>query len=202
MKFIIGKKVGMTQIYNKEGNVMPVTVIEAGPCFITQIKTKDNDGYESIQIGFEAIKEKKAKKPQKGKAYRFLKEFSVKDESDSVGSYKVGDKITVETFIEGEKLRVSGISKGRGFQGVVKRHGFKGGPASHGHPHSQRKPGSIGCSFPERVIKGMRMAGHMGVAKNTIKNLKIAAIDIENNLLAVSGPVAGHIGGLVEIQTI
>jgi large subunit ribosomal protein L3 len=202
MKFIIGKKVGMTQIYDKEGNAVPVTVIEAGPCFVTQIKTKDKDGYESVQIGLDAIKEKKITKNQKGKAYRFLKEFSVKTEADSTENYKVGDKITVETFLEGEKLRVSGISKGRGFQGVVKRHGFKGGPASHGHPHSLRKPGSIGCSFPERVIKGMRMAGHMGVAKQTIKNIKVAAVDVENNLLAVSGPVAGYNGGLVEIRVI
>lgn len=191
----------MTQIYDKEGNVTPVTVIEAGPCFITQIKTKDNDGYESIQIGFEAVNEKRAKKPQKGKAYRFLKEFYIQGEPESA-SYKLGDRITVENFAEGEKLAVSGVSKGKGFQGVVKRHGFKGGPASHGHPHSLRKPGSIGRSFPERVVKGLRMAGHMGVTRNTVKNLKVVAIDIENNLLAVSGPVAGHIGGLVEIKTI
>lgn len=190
----------MTQIYSKDGNALPVTVIEAGPCFVTQIKTKENDGYESIQIGFGTLKEKKVKKPQKGKAYRFLKEFPAQGGSDSVGC-KVGDKISVDIFVEGDKIRVSGISKGRGFQGVVKRHGFKGAPASHGHPHDQRKPGSIGCSFPERVIKGMRMAGHMGVARNTVKNLKVVAIDIENNLLAVSGPVAGHSGGLVEIQS-
>jgi large subunit ribosomal protein L3 len=197
MKFIIGKKVGMTQIYDKDGNAIPVTVIEAGPCFVTQIKTKENDGYGSIQIGFDTLKEKKVKKPQKGKAYRFLREFC-----GEISEYKIGDKIDASKFAEGDKVKASGISKGRGFQGVVKRHGFKGAPASHGHPHDQRKPGSIGCSFPERVIKGMRMAGHMGVARNTVKNLKIVAIDIENNLLAVSGPIAGHSGGLVEIQSI
>jgi len=202
MKFIIGKKVGMTQIYDKNGNVIPVTVIEAGPCFVTQIKTKDKDGYESIQIGLEALKPKKITKSQKGKEYRFLKEFPAQGGSDSVGCYKIGDKISVDVFTEGEKVKAAGISKGRGFQGVVKRHGFKGGPASHGHPHSQRKPGSIGCSFPERVIKGMRMAGHMGVTKHTIKNLKVVSIDLENNLLAVSGPVPGHNSGLIEIQTI
>ena len=197
MKFITGKKVGMTQIYNKDGNVTPVTVIEAGPCFVTQIKTKDKDGYEAIQIGFEILKEKKVKKPQNGKEYRFLTEFC-----GTIEEYKVGDRIDVSKFTEGDKVRISGISKGRGFQGVVKRHGFKGAPASHGHPHDQRKPGSIGCSFPERVIKGMRMAGHMGVAKNTIKNLKVVVIDLENNLLAISGAVPGPNNGLIEIQTI
>ncbi len=201
MKFIIGKKVGMTQIYDKNGNVTPVTVIEAGPCFVTQIKTKEKDGYESIQIGFESLKSRKITKSQKGKEYRFLKEFSAQGGSDSVG-HKIGDKIAVDIFTEGEKVKVSGISKGRGFQGVVKRHGFKGAPASHGHPHDLRKPGSIGCSFPEKVIKGMRMAGHMGVARNTVKNLKIVVIDIENNLLAVSGPISGHNNSLIEIQTI
>ncbi len=197
MKFIIGKKVGMTQIYDKNGKITPVTVIEAGPCFVTQIKTKEKDGYESIQIGLASLAPKKITKSKKGKEYRFLKEFS-----GNIADYKVGDKIDVAKFVEGEKIKVSGITKGRGFQGVVKRHGFKGAPASHGHPHDLRKPGSIGCSFPERVIKGMRMAGHMGVDKKTIKNLKIAAIDAENNLLAVSGPVPGHNNNLIEIQTI
>ncbi|MCX6730071.1 MAG: 50S ribosomal protein L3, partial [Candidatus Portnoybacteria bacterium] len=141
-------------------------------------------------------------KSQKGKEYRFLKEFALQNDSDSIESHKIGDKISVDVFVEGEKVKVSGISKGRGFQGVVKRHGFKGAPASHGHPHDQRKPGSIGATFPERVIKGKRMAGHMGVAKNTVKNLKIVTIDTENNLLAISGPVPGHNNGLIEIQTV
>lgn len=202
MKFIIGKKVGMTQIYDKDGNVTPVTIIEAGPCFVTQIKTKEKDGYKAIQIGLEALKSKKITKSQKGKEYKFLKEFLAQSESDSVGPYKVGDKISVDVFAEGDKVKVSGISKGRGFQGVVKRHGFKGAPASHGHPHDQRKPGSIGCSFPERVIKGMRMAGHMGVVRNTVKNLKIVVVDTENNLLAVSGAISGPNNGLIEIQTV
>ncbi len=197
MKFIVGKKVGMTQIYDKNGNVTPVTVIEAGPCFVTQIKTKEKDGYESVQIGFEPLKEKKIKKTQKGKEYRFLTEFR-----NAIEEYKTGDKIDVSKFVEGEKIKVSGITKGRGFQGVVKRHGFKGAPASHGHPHDQRKPGSIGCSFPERVIKGMRMAGHMGVARHTVKNLKIVTVDSENNLLAVSGAVPGPNNGIIEIQTV
>ena len=208
MKFIIGKKIGMTQVFNKEGKAVPVTVIEAGPCFITQIKNKEHNGYESIQIGFEKLKDKKIKKTQKGKEFRFLKEFPAQGlpagkagGSDSVG-YNVGDKIVVDIFSEGDKIRVSGTSKGRGFQGVVKRHGFKGGPRSHGAKHTARKPGSIGSSFPERVLKGKKMAGHMGVERVSVKNLKIVVVDKENNLLAVSGAVPGPNGGLVEIMSI
>ena len=185
----------MTQIYNKDGNAVPVTVIEAGPCFVTQIKEKEL----RIQIGFQELRPAKIKKPQKSKPFKYLREF--KGDVD-ISKYKIGDKIDVSIFSEGDKIKIAGISKGRGFQGVVKRHGFKGGPASHGHPHSQRKPGSIGSSFPERVLKGMRMAGHMGVNRVTVKNLKIAAIDAENNLLAVSGATPGPVNGLIEIQTI
>lgn len=197
MKFILGKKIGMTQIFDKEENAMPVTIIEAGPCFVTQIKSKEKDGYEAVQIGFEKLKEKKVKKSQKGKEYRYLKEFIAE-----INEYKIGDKIDVSKFAEGDKIRTSGISKGRGFQGVVKRYGFKGGWGSHGAKHSARQPGSIGASFPEKVIKGMRMAGHMGVERVSVKNLKIAAVDVENNLLVVSGAVPGSINGLIEIQTI
>lgn len=175
---------------------MPVTIIEAGPCFVTQIKEKQ-DGYDAVQIGFQELKSNKIKKSQKAKPFKYLREFRC-----DASQHKAGDKIDVSIFAEGDKIRVSGISKGRGFQGVMKRHGFKGGPASHGHPHSQRKPGSIGSSFPERVLKGTRMAGHMGVDRITIKNLKVAAIDAENNLLAVSGAVPGPTNGLVEIQTV
>lgn len=191
----------MTQVFNKEGKAVPVTVIEAGPCFITQIKNKEKNGYKSIQIGFEKLKDKKIKKVQKGKEFRFLKEFLTQGEPDSVG-YNIGDKIAVDIFSEGDKIRVSGISKGRGFQGVVKRHGFKGGPGSHGAKHTARKPGSIGSSFPERVLKGKKMAGHMGVERVSIKNLKIVVVDTENNLLAVSGAVPGPNGGLIEIRSI
>ena len=197
MKFILGKKIGMTQIFDKEENAMPVTIIEAGPCFVTQIKGKEKDGYEAVQIGFEKLKEKKVKKSQKGKEYKYLEEFA-----GEIDEYKVGDKIDVSKFAEGDKIRISGTSKGRGFQGVVKRHGFKGGWGSHGAKHSARQPGSIGASFPERVIKGMRMAGHMGAERVTLKNLKVAAVDVENNLLVISGAVPGPANGLVEIQTI
>lgn len=198
LKFILGKKQGMSQIFDKEGNVIPVTVIEAGPCFIAQIKTKEKDGYNSIQIGFENLKEKKIKNSQKKKPYNYIREFLSKEED--LSKYNVGDKIDVSIFAEGDKVKVTGISKGRGFQGVVKRHGFKGGPASHGHKDVLRRPGSIGRSFPERVVKGMRMAGHMGVDRVSVKNLKIAAIDLENNLIALKGAVPGSNSGLIEIS--
>jgi len=211
MKFILGKKIGMSQIYGKDENVIPVTVIEAGPSFITQIKTKDKDGYSAIQIGFEKLKDKKIKRPQKDRPYRYLREFSIFPPTGEAGnsqfskenppSLKIGDKITVDIFKEGDVVKISGTSKGRGFQGVVKRHGFKGGPASHGHRHVLRRPGSIGSSFPERVVKGKKMPGHMGVERVTVSNLKIAKIDLENNLLAVTGAVPGANGGLVEISS-
>ncbi len=190
----------MSQIFDKEGRSIPVTVIEAGPCFVAQIKDEKKDKYKGIQIGFEELKAKKIKRSQKDKPYRYIKEFRL--EKDEKCDLKKGDKIDVSIFSEGDKIKVSGISKGRGFQGVVKRHGFKGGPASHGHRHVLRRPGSIGTSFPERVIKGKRMPGHMGTERITIKNLKIALVDVKNNLLAVVGAVPGPIGGLVEIKTI
>ena len=207
MKFILGKKLGMNQVFDKNGNIVPVTVIEAGPCFVTQIKTKEprkapseqrgkKDGYEAIQIGFERLKDKKIKKPQKDRPYRFIREFLAEGKD-----YKIGDEITVEIFNEGDKIKASGISKGRGFQGVVKRHGFSGGPASHGHRHVLRRPGSIGSSFPERVIKGKKMPGRTGFKRTTIKNLKVVIIDAKNNLLAVTGAIPGPIGSLVEIKT-
>ena len=201
MKFILGKKLGMIQIYDKEENAVPVTVIEAGPCFVTQIKIKDKDEYSAVQIGFENLKDNKVKKPQKDRPYRFLRELRIMNsESGDIKDLKIGDKITVDIFKEGDIVKISGISKGRGFQGVVKRHGFKGGPASHGHRHVLRRPGSIGSSFPERVPKGKKMPGHMGVDRVTVKGLKAIKVDLENNLLAVKGAVPGAIGGLLEIR--
>jgi len=198
MKFILGRKLGMSQVFDKEGKAIPVTIIEAGPCFITQIKNKKKDGYEAVQIGFEKLKDKKVKKPQKGKPYRYLREFSI---TNSQFSKKIGNKITVDIFQEGDIVKVTGTSKGKGFQGVVKRHGFSGGPASHGHRHVLRTPGSIGSAFPERVIKGRKMPGHTGAEQVTISGLKIIKVDPENNLLAVKGAVPGPNGGLVEIKT-
>jgi large subunit ribosomal protein L3 len=200
MKFILGKKLGMSQIFDKEGNVIPVTAIEAGPCFITQVKTQEKEGYRSIQIGLEGPKERKIKKPQKAKPFRWIKEFKLEIADNA--EFKSGDKIDVSVFSAGDKVIVSGISKGKGFQGVVKRHHFKGGPASHGHRHVLRRPGSIGMSFPERVNKGKRMPGHTGMQKVTIKNLKIAAVDIDNNILAIKGAVPGPKGRLLEIKSI
>lgn len=185
----------MTQIFTEKGGVVPVTLIEAGPCYVTQIKTKEKDGYESFQVGFEKMKAKKVKKTMKGKEYRYLKEFP-----NGQDSLKLGDKIDVSVFQEGDKVKVSGISKGKGFQGAVKRWGFHGRNATHGVKHEQRTLGSVGCSYPERVIKGKKMPGRMGYDRTTVKNLKIMKVDPENNLLAVKGALPGHPGTLLEIK--
>lgn len=200
MKFILGKKLGMSQIFDKRGNIIPVTVIGAGPCFVTQIKEKEKDGYSAVQIGFEELKLDKIKKPQKDKPFKYIKEFRIREGEKY--DFKKGDKIGVSIFTEGDKIKVSGTSKGKGFQGVVKRHRFSGGPASHGHRHVLRRPGSIGTSFPERVIKGKRMPGRTGGRGVTIRNLKIALVDDKNNLLAITGAVPGPNGSLVEISSI
>ncbi len=196
----------MSQIF-KDDKVLPVTLIEAGPCFVTQIKTKEppkapsgqrgkKDGYEAIQIGFEKLKEKKVKKPQEGKPFRYLREFKGKLEE-----YKVGQKIDVSIFKEGDKVKISGISKGKGFQGAVKRWGFSGRDATHGVKHEHRTLGSVGSSFPERVLKGKKMPGRMGAERVTVSNLRIVKIDTENNLLAVKGAIPGRRGTLLEIKS-
>ena len=208
MKFILGLKLGMSQIFDEKGNVIPVTVIEAGPCQVTHVKTKEKprtktslvrgmDGYEAIQIGFLKLKEKKVKKPQKQKPFRYLREF--RGDID-ISKYKVGDKIDVSIFQKGEKVKISGISKGKGFAGVVKRWGFAGRSTSHGTKHELRTPGSVGASFPERVIKGKKMPGRMGFERVTVKNLEVVKVDPENNLLAVRGAVTGAKGTLLEIR--
>jgi len=194
MKFILGKKIEMTQIFDEKGNVVPVTLIEAGPCQVTQVKTKEKDGYQAIQIGFEKIeKAKKIKKTMKGKEFKYLREFKN-------GELKVGEQILATVFKEGEKVNVSGISKGKGFAGVVKRWHFKGQFKTHGTKEKWRSPGSIGQRWPQRVIKGKKMGGRMGSDRTTVKNLKIAKIDPENNILAVRGAVTGHKGTLLEIR--
>lgn len=218
MKGILGKKVGMTQLFDEQGNVVPVTVIEAGPCYVTQVKTEEKDGYNAVQMGFDEIKEKRLKRPQAGHlgllkanakhpkrrefpqpvpATRHLREFRIKDEADLA----LGDTVTVGIFQEGDHVDVIGKVKGRGFAGVVKRHGFKGGPITHGQSDRQRSPGSIGAtSTPGRVMKGMRMGGRMGNNRITSQNLVVVRVDLEHNLLAVRGSVPGPKGGLVIIK--
>ena len=188
----------MSQIFDKKENVIPVTVIEAGPCFVTQIKSQDKDNYSAVQIGYEKLKDKKITKSRKKKPYRYLKEIRIMNHESGI---KIGDEITVDVFEEGDVVKVSGISKGKGFQGVVKRHGFSGGPASHGHRHVLRTPGSIGSAFPQRVVKGKKMPGHAGAERVTTTGLKIVKIDKENNLLAVKGAISGPNNGLVEVKS-
>ena len=208
MKFILGQKLGMSQIFDERGNQIPVTLIEAGPCEVTQIKTKEprsiakgelrgkKDGYDAIQIGFIKLKEKKIKKTQKGKPFRYLREFK-----GDISKYKVVDIIDASIFQEGDKVKISGISKGKGFAGAVKRWGFKGRlSATHGTKHELRTLGSIGSSYPERVVKGKKMPGRMGGERVTVRNLKIAKVDKEKNLLAVKGAVPGRKGTLLEIR--
>lgn len=194
-KFILGQKLEMSQIFNKEGEVIPVTLLEVGPCKVLQIKTEETDGYESFQIGFKKIeKSKKIKKTMKGKEFKYLREFRNGE------GLKLGDEINISIFNEGEKVKISGISKGKGFQGVVKRWGFKGKGTSHGVKHETRTGGSIGSRYPQRVIKGRKMPGRMGSERITVKNLKIVKIDKENNILAVKGAVPGRKGTLLEIR--
>ncbi|MEK7135001.1 MAG: 50S ribosomal protein L3 [Patescibacteria group bacterium] len=202
MKFILGKKIGMTQIFRGD-NVIPVTLIESGPNFVIQVKTKEKDGYVAVQLGFGAKKEKNIKKPQRGHLknlgnFRWLKEFRI---DSSTSELKRGDEVKLTDFKSGDKVNVIAISKGKGFQGVVKRHGFHGGPKSHGQKDRHRAPGSIGASFPEHVIKGMRMAGRMGGDKVTVKNLEVVEVDSENNLIAIKGAIPGRRGTLIMIKS-
>ncbi|MFQ5341056.1 MAG: 50S ribosomal protein L3 [Anaerolineae bacterium] len=202
MKGILGKKVGMTQIFDDSGEVIPVTVIEAGPCYITQVKTDDTDGYNAVQIGFEQVEARKLNKPERGHLgqlplLRYLREIR----TDDAGEYEVGQQVDVDIFAAGQRVDVTGISKGRGFAGVVKRHGFHGGPKTHGQSDRHRAPGSIGAgSTPGRVFKGMRMAGRMGNERVTIQSLKVVDVDPDRNLLLVEGSVPGRRGGLILIR--
>jgi len=195
--FILGKKIKMSQIFDEDGKVIPITFIEAGPCFVTQVKTKGKDGYKALQIGFE--KKKKPKKTDKNKEFHYLKE--IRNHEDEKLELKVGDKIDVSVFKEGDKVKVSGISKGKGFQGGVKRWGFHGKSASHGVKHEHRTLGSVGSTDAARVFKGKKMPGRMGYERVTKKNLKIAKIDLENNLIAIKGAVPGRPGTLLEIAS-
>ena len=203
-KTIIGKKVGMTQIFDESGKVIPVTVIEAGPCIIAQVKTVESDGYNAIQLGFGDVKESKVNKPEKGHfakasitAKKHLREFRV----DEVESYKVGDEIKADTFVAGDKIDVQGTSKGKGFQGVIKRHGQSRGPMGHGSMY-HRRPGSMGpTSTPGRVFKGKKLPGHMGVQTITIQNLDVVRVDMDKNVILVKGSVPGVKGAILKIKT-
>jgi len=204
MQGIIGRKVGMTQVYAEDGRAIPVTVIQAGPCVVVQRKTKQKDGYEAVQLGL--VEDRKVKKVTKAMAGHFkkadlpacrvLREVRI----DGKDEAKVGDKVSVEQFAPGDTIVVTGTSKGKGFQGVVKRHHFRGGAATHGSMF-HRAPGGIGASaWPSRVIKGMRAAGHMGAERITQKNLKVVRVDAANNMLVVKGAVPGAGGGYLLIR--
>ncbi|MDH4136177.1 MAG: 50S ribosomal protein L3 [Anaerolineae bacterium] len=204
MKGILGRKVGMTQIFDERGEVVPVTVIEAGPCFVTQVKTLERDGYAAVQLGFKEVKPERLTRPQlkhlsknQLPPLRYLREIRMSD----VSQYEEGQKIRVSIFDVGDRVDVIGISKGKGFAGVVKRHGFGGGPKTHGQSDRQRAPGSIGAgTTPGRVHKGMRMAGRMGNARVTAQNLQVVLVDPERNLLAVKGAVPGARDGLLVVE--
>lgn len=200
---ILGRKLGMTQVWSEDDKLLPVTVIQAGPCVVTQLKTPKRDGYSAVQIGFGDIKESKVNKPMAGhfekagvEPKRHLMEVRLGDGD----TFKVGDAITVAEFAEAKAVHVSGVSKGKGFQGVMRRHNFKGGPGGHGS-HFHRAPGSVGqCATPSRVFKGLKLPGHMGSEMITVRNLDVVKVDTEQNLLLVKGAVPGAKGALLTIR--
>ena len=196
----LGKKIGMTQLFRENGSVVPVTLIEAGPCVVTQVKTKDSDGYEAVQLGFGDVK--RPNKPMQGhfrpsRASRYLREVKADDPAE----FSVGQTVSLDIFTEGEKVDVIGRSKGRGFAGTMKRHGFGGGPRTHGQSDRARAPGSIGGgTTPGKVFKGLKMAGHMGNRRITVKGLEIVRVDTDRNILAVKGGIPGAPNSLVQIR--
>ncbi|NJN66402.1 MAG: 50S ribosomal protein L3 [Chloroflexaceae bacterium] len=200
---LLGRKIGMTQVFSPVGEVVPVTVIRVGPCVVTQVRTLDHDGYEAVQIGFEEVAPRKLTKPQQGHLksagllVRYLREFV----TSQIDSHQVGDVLRVDLFEVGQRVDVSGASKGRGFAGVVKRHGFRGGPRTHGQSDRLRAPGSIGGgTAPSKVWKGQRMAGRMGNRRVTVQNLEVVEVLPEQHLLLVCGAVPGPIKGLLEVR--
>lgn len=217
MKGILGKKVGMTQIFDERGEVVPVTVIEAGPCYVTQVKSADKDGYQAVQLGFGEAKERRLSRGERGHlgllktdekhskrraiegvpALRHVREFKIKSDEGMT----LGQKITADVFVVGDHVDVVGTSKGKGFAGNMKRHGFSGGPRTHGQSDRQRSPGSIApTTSPGKIHKGKHMAGHMGNVRVTAPNLKVVMVDAERNLLAVRGPIPGAAGSLVIVK--
>ena len=203
-KALIGKKLGMTQIFDENGTVIPVTVLEAGPCVVAQVKTLENDGYEAVQLGFGEVKENKLNKPEKGHfakanvtAKKHLREFRL----DSIEGIKVGDELKADVFAAGDKIDVQGTSKGKGFQGVIKRHGQSRGPMGHGSMY-HRRPGSMGpTSTPGRVFKGKKLPGHMGRVTVTIQNLDVVKVDLDKNVILVKGSVPGAKGAILKIKS-
>ena len=201
-KALLGKKLGMTQIFDKNGKVIPVTVIEAGPCTVVQIKTKDADGYEAVQLGFGEVKANKVTKPKAGhfkkanvEPKKHLREFRLEEIS-----YNVGDELKADIFTAGEAVDITGTTKGKGFQGVIKRHGQSRGPMGHGSMY-HRRPGSMGpTSTPGRVFKGKRLPGHMGMEQVTIQNLEIVSVDLDKNVILVKGSVPGNKGAILKIK--
>lgn len=204
MKAVLGKKIGMTQVFSEDGKLIPVTVVEAGPMVVTQLKTKENDGYEAVQVAYGEVKEKKVNKPMRGhfaKAgvgfKKHVREFRVEDPA----AYTLAQEIKVDIFEAGEKVDAIGTSKGKGFQGTIKRHNQSRGPMSHGS-HYHRGPGSMGAaSDPSRVFKGKKLPGHMGAKRVTVQNLEIVKVDAEKNLLLIKGAIPGPKKGLVVIRT-
>ena len=200
-KAILAKKVGMTQIFNEAGELVPVTVLQAGPCVVTQVKTIENDGYEAVQVGFEDIREKLVNKPvngmfdKAGVSYkRYVREFKLE------GEYSVKDEIKVDVFEAGDKIDATAIAKGKGFQGAIKRHGQSRGPMAHGSKYHRHAGSNGSCSTPSRVFKGKKMPGHMGSVRVTIQNLEVVKIDVENNVILVKGAVPGPKKSLVMIK--
>ena len=204
MKAIIGKKVGMTQIFDEKGSVIPVTVIEAGPCVVAQVKNIDTDGYNSVQLGFGDVKEKHINKPEQGhfkKANLDFKKHLREFRTDDISDVKVGDIVKADVFEAGDKIDVQGITKGKGFQGVIKRHGQHRGPMGHGSMY-HRRPGSMGStSTPGRVFKGKKLPGHMGVQAVTIQNLDVVKVDLDKNAILVKGSVPGNKGAILKIKS-
>lgn len=197
MHALIARKLGMTRRFRDDGTVVPLTVLLAGPCTVTQVKSKDKDGYIAVQLGFGTSR--RTKKPQKkAGSFAVVKEFR----TDSVDGFEAGKTIDVNVFSAGQRLKATGTSKGKGFQGVVKRHHFKGGPASHGHKDNLRAPGSIGATFPQHVMKGTRMAGRMGGERVSVKNLEVVDVVPDQHLLLVKGAVPGARNGIVFLESL
>ncbi len=203
MSALLGKKIGMTNVFSSDGKLVPVTVVQVGPCVVTQVKTKETDGYNALQLGFDEKPVEKLNKPMAGhlkkacdQGFRVLKEFR----TDDVEEVEAGNTIGIDVFEVGQKVNISGISKGRGFQGTIKRHGFSRGPETHGN-RNHRKPGSIGNSaWPGKVFKGKKLPGHMGTDRKTVKNLTIVDIKHDDNLLLIKGPVPGFKTGVLEVR--